>query len=84
VNASIPNRELYYAPSPSTVSNGTMVNWTNDDSTFHTVTSTNLPPTFDSGLMQPGKKYTFTIASPGIYDYFCRLHPFMRGRVIVK
>jgi nitrite reductase (NO-forming) len=84
VNASIPNRELYYAPSPSTVSNGTRVNWTNDDATLHTVTSTNSPPTFDSGYMSPGKKFSFIFGSPGIYNYFCKIHPFMRGQVIVK
>ena len=83
VNASIPNRELYYAPSPSTVSSGTLVNWTNDDNTVHTVTSANLPPIFDSEIMPPGKKYTFTFDSPGSYDYFCLLHPFMTGQVIV-
>lgn len=92
VNASFPNRELYYAPSPSTVSNGTMVNWTNDDpGVTHTVTSTNRtgtsttsPRIFDSGNMDPGDKFTFTFNSKGTYNYFCHLHPFMKGQVIVR
>ena len=84
VNSSIPNRELYYAPSPSTVLNGTMVNWTNDDNVFHTVTSTESPSILDSGFMQPRKKFTFIFDAPGTYNYFCILHPHMTGRVIVR
>ena len=96
VNASFPNRELYYVPSPSTVPVGTMVNWTNDDPFgSHTVTSSNRtgtsptsPRIFDSRTVSPvmefGDKFTFTFNSPGTYSYFCARHPFMTGQVIVK
>ena len=84
-NASIPNRELFYAPSPSTVSSGTMVNWTNDDTTLHTVTSKpNSPSMFNSDIIAPGHKFTHVFTTPGIYNYFCTIHPFMTGQVIVK
>jgi plastocyanin len=84
-NASIPNRELFYSPSPSTVSNGTMVNWTNDDIALHTVTSKpSSPSTFDSNFIAPGDKFTHVFSTPGIYNYYCKIHPFMTGQVIVK
>jgi nitrite reductase (NO-forming) len=85
VNASLPNRELFYSPSPSTVSNGTMVNWTNYDTTDHTVTSKpSSPSMFDSNSIARGHKFTHVFSTPGIYNYFCKIHPFMTGQVIVK
>jgi plastocyanin len=68
-----------------------MVTWTNDDTAPHTVTSgvvvNNAPEpdgTFDSGIMNNGMTFSFVFSEAGEYDYYCMLHPFMTGKVVVN
>ena len=76
-----------YVPSMITVNQGEKVTWSNEDVAFHSVTSgeygapTNL---FDSGHLDPGEKFSVSFDQKGEYDYFCTLHPWMKGRVIVE
>jgi len=83
-----------YNPNPIEVNVGQTILWTNDDFSFHTVTSeevgdTNSVRIFDSGLAGPaalastGKTYEYTFESVGEYPYYCILHPGMVGKVIV-
>jgi amicyanin len=74
---------LAFDPTPLTVTVGTTVTWTNNDSVEHTVTSTSGPASFDSGRMMKGDTFSFTFDQAGTYDYFCTIHPFMRAQVIV-
>ena len=89
-----------YGYSPQTVTvvigvNNT-VQWTNQDTAFHTATSAaGDPASFDSGCLDgvgatcpPGQgsggstfQFTFTVA--GTYLYHCIYHPWMQGKVIV-
>lgn len=78
-----------FDPSTLTVSVGATVEWKNDDQVSHTVTSgspsDNTTGTiFDSSLVGPGKDFKFTFDKAGTYDYFCQVHPWMTGQVIVK
>lgn len=76
-----------YIPSVITVQSGKPVTWVNEDSAFHSVTSGSYDvPTelFDSGYMDPYDSFTFTFDDAGTYDYFCTLHPWMYGQVVVK
>ena len=73
-----------YAPATITVPPGTKVTWTNAGVQPHTVTSLSTSPAaFDSGIMNHGQTFSYTFEKPGTYEYFCTLHPFMRGNVIV-
>ena len=83
-----------YSPDPIQINTGQTVLWTNDDSTFHTVTSgqpgqSNVGKLFDSGLTGPtsmsgnGKIFELTFVIAGEYPYYCILHPGMIGMVIV-
>ncbi len=80
-----------FSPNPLTVAPGTDVEWTNTDKTSHTVTSGKVSDpdnvvgsVFDSnGLIKPEKTFEFTFANAGTYDYFCTVHPWMTGQVIV-
>jgi len=38
---------------------------------------------FDSGIIPSEKKFEFTFSTPGNYNYFCTIHPWMMGQVIV-
>jgi plastocyanin len=87
--ASSPSVSKTYDPSPLTIMRGTMVLWTNKDSSLHTVTS-GLPEQgsvgdlFDSSIISPEETFSYTFNKPGTFDYSCTLHPFMHGQVIVK
>jgi plastocyanin len=71
-----------YNPNPIEIKVGDMVTWINDDSSPHTVTSSN-DSTFDSDIMRRGETFSFTFDNVGEYPYFCTLHPSMVGTVIV-
>ena len=43
----------------------------------------NLSDLFDSGHLDPYESFTFNFDEKGTYDYFCTLHPWMKGQVIV-
>ncbi len=73
-----------FNPADVTISVGTTVTWTNNDSMAHTVTSlSGAPVAFDSGTVNPGGKFSFTFTAIGTYPYYCKIHPFMLGNVTV-
>ena len=77
-----------YLPYKVTISSGSTVSWINDDSAAHTVTSgtatAGVTGVFDSGLFMSGGTFEFTFDKAGTYDYFCMVHPWMTGQVIVN
>ena len=75
-------RSLAFAPGTVEITAGATIEWTNDDPLAHTVTAAD--SSFDSGLIEPGRKWRRTFATPGTYRYACTPHPFMRGVVVVK
>jgi len=64
------------------------VTWINLDSTVHTITSglSEKRPEgiFDSGPINPGDIYQKDFREVGEFDYFCSIHPGMKGKVIVR
>jgi plastocyanin len=81
---SVSIKNLEFDPIAITVKSGTSVTWTNEDAVPHTVTSkTPSPVAFDSGTMQQGSTFTYTFTQTGSYPYFCTIHTFMTGTVIV-
>lgn len=65
-----------------TVRAGTRVTWINHDDDAHTVTSST--DVFRSPGLDTDDTYSYTFTKPGTYEYFCTLHPLMRGKVIVR
>ena len=74
--------DLAFAPTDLTVSAGTAVTWTNNDSTTHTATADD--GSFDCGLINPGKSFTFTFATAGTFSYHCKIHPSMVAKITVS
>ncbi len=77
-----------FNPNPVNVAPGTEVDWKNGDTASHTVTSgqpsdNQTGTVFDSGLIKPGQDFKFTFQNAGTYNYFCTVHPWMAGQVIV-
>lgn len=71
-----------FSPSTLTITAGTIVTFTNDDDDAHTVTATD--GNFDSKGLDTNGRWRHTFAKPGTYAYFCELHPFMKGIIVVK
>jgi len=65
-----------------TVKAGTTVTWINHDGVVHTITSksSNL---FDSGNIPTGGSFTYTFTQPGTHNYYCTVHPWMTGTIVV-
>ena len=73
-----------FEPKELVVRRGATVSWVNADEVPHTVTSTASPPLFGSNTLDPGDRFSFEFKTAGTYDYFCKLHPSMTGKVVVK
>ncbi len=83
-----------YIPSTVTVDVGGEVTWSNDDTAAHTVTSGSAADgpdgAFDSSLFMAQTTYSVKFdgtdgpGDPGEYAYFCMVHPWMVGTVIVE
>jgi len=75
-------RNHEYSPATLTIAAGTAVTWINHDDDVHTVTST--ADVFHSPGIDTDETFTHTFTRPGTYEYFCKLHPLMTARVIVR
>ena len=70
-----------FSPAAVTVTAGSTVVWTNNDSVQHDIT-------FDGGgiassVLNQNDTFSHTFPTAGTYHYICSIHPFMHGTVIV-
>lgn len=77
-----------FIPDPISVNVDDVVSWTNRDSVTHIVAS-GLPKDGEdgiiySGLMQPDEVFAFSFDESGIFPYFCTIHPWMEGLIVVN
>jgi plastocyanin len=91
LGSSAPTNGEFYSPDVVETTVGSMVTWTNDDTTLHTVTSGVVEGSagtpdgvFDSSYMNKGASFSWVPEEAGEYDYFCTLHPYMTGKVVVS
>jgi len=68
-----------FQPSELIVPAGTTVAFTNTDPTPHTVTGDG----FDTGTLEAGATGALTFSSSGVFEYFCVIHPTMRGSIVI-
>jgi plastocyanin len=71
-----------FSPMTVTVPVGGQVTWTNGDDIPHTVRA--VDGSFHSKALDSGDAFTASFAKPGVYAYFCSVHPKMVGKVIVR
>ena len=86
-----PNSDIGYDPDPVTVPTGAVIVWDNQDNALHTATSGDPTTAVPDGLFDTGlvgaltQSQPITMPSePGEYTYFCTLHPYLTGTVIVE
>ena len=70
-----------YQPANIQVRVGTTITWTNQDNVPHSITFKNGMK--DSGLLAYRQSFSYTFNTPGTYQYYCTVHPYMVGTVTV-
>ena len=77
-----------YIPMTATVDVGGVVIMSNTDTAAHTYTSGTPADgpdgTFDTGLLMAGGSFEWSPDTVGEYPYFCMVHPWMEGTIIVQ
>ena len=76
-----------YDPDVAYVQKGYVVEWINEDSFAHTVTSSeDVGETFDSGLFNEGETFQLDTNNLelGEYEYYCIVHPWMVSKLIIE
>ncbi len=77
-----------FIPSTVVITVGGTVTWDNTDNAAHTSSSGTAADgpdgVFDSSLIMAGGSYSHTFDTAGTFDYFCMVHPWMQGTVIVE
>jgi len=83
------NTTLFYDPSEAQIQAGSDIKWTNNDDNIHTVTEgkpteVGSSPQFNSGPIQPRGTFQHFFDTSGTFNYYCTIHPYMFGKVIVN
>lgn len=85
--SSVPG-DNFLDPETLEIKSGEKVLWINDDTAAHTVTSyeqDNAPSgLFDSSLFMSKATFEVTFHNKGTYNYFDMVHPWIKGKIIVK
>lgn len=90
--------EVWYDPPVISVNIGDTITWINNDREGHTVTSGESSGRFgwmdkdfgtpdglfDSGRFIPEESWSYTFEKSGAFSYFCTIHPWMEGVVVVE
>ena len=73
-----------FEPATVTIHPGDTVEWKNEDNAPHTATADTPKPGFDSGAIQSGAAWRYDGREKGTYNYICKIHPYMKGKLIVQ
>ena len=73
---------MKFVPERLEVAAGDTVVWANKDLVPHTVTASGAK--VESGELAPNKSWRFVAKRKGEMAYICRLHPVMKGLLVVK
>lgn len=88
-NSSLPDNNKSFVPFFVRINEGDTIVWKNDDLTQHTITSgqpnsTDSGNKFQSSPIASGSSFKHVFESSGSYDYYCTIHPFMKGSIMVN
>lgn len=80
-DATVTMADTAFAPASVSVTPGSTITWTNEDTLPHTVSFGDGGP--ESEVIEPGGTFAATFEEAGSYAYVCTLHPGMAGVVEV-
>ena len=75
-------QDFAFSPAELEVPVNTKITWIQKDSAPHDVTSINNE--FKSPILNKDEEFSYTFTKAGDYNYYCRIHPSMKGKIIVK
>lgn len=75
-------RDFEFTPAQVTIRPGATVVWVNQGVIAHTATADDA--SWDSGVIEPGARWSRTVAEGPPQPYHCTPHPFMKGTVVVS
>jgi plastocyanin len=73
--------DFAFAPQIIVIEDDSTIVWENTGAVAHTVTAAN--GRFDSGSLALGDTFEQTFDEPVTLSYFCSIHPFMVGTIVV-
>lgn len=73
---------MKFIPQRLEVAAGDTVVWTNKDFLSHSVTASQAR--VESGDLAPNRSWRFVARKKGEMNYICRLHPVMKGTLVVR
>jgi plastocyanin len=73
--------DFQFSPATITVHVGDTITWSNAGPTDHTATARD--GSFDTGVLKKGTSGSHTFTATGTFAYYCTIHPFMHGTVVV-
>ncbi|MDR3408806.1 MAG: cupredoxin family copper-binding protein [Methylovirgula sp.] len=80
-DASVSISNFTFHPADLQIKAGSTVTFRNDDDIPHRVAAED--GSFSTKALDSDDKATITFARPGVFPYFCTIHPHMRGKVTV-
>ena len=75
-------KSFAFHPPKLTVTKGTTVKVTNADGTTHTLSARD--DSFGTGDLDSGQTATIALNRSGTFSYFCQIHNFMTGTLVVQ
>lgn len=75
-----------FSPPTESIMQNEIVSWENNDSEIHTVTSgtTSAQDNVFDMTLNPGQERCLLFKHTGTFSYFCKIHPEMRGEILVR
>jgi LPXTG-motif cell wall-anchored protein len=70
-----------FSPGSTTIHVGDTISWTNTGKQPHSATANN--SSFNTGILHTGQSASHTFSAAGTFSYYCIVHPFMHGTIVV-
>jgi len=70
-----------FDPASLTITTGTTVTWTNNDTAPHNIAGDD--GTLGSNSLAKGEAFSFAFTKPGTFSYHCGVHPSMKASITV-
>ncbi|GAC1623459.1 MAG: hypothetical protein NVS4B11_18190 [Ktedonobacteraceae bacterium] len=77
----VKNGKYVFEPATLRIKAGTQVIWTNSSDAIHTITSDTL--IFNTNNLATNQVFHVIFTKPGTYPYYCNIHTYMVGTIIV-
>ena len=74
--------DFAFSPNVVTVNAGDSVLWKHDDVAAHDGVS--VDGLFKSPVLEKGGSFSFKFEKAGTYEYYCSIHPSMKGTIVVQ